>query len=64
MSAELSELIAPWIAEQATARQADWARRKAAADAERAAKKTARDADLDKRHARKLGRLRVEPAGS
>lgn len=56
MGSDLSESLAPWIAERAEARTAEWQRRKDARAKVRAERKAARDAGLVARHARKLGR--------
>lgn len=60
MSSELSESLAPWIAERCAAREAAWQARKAAKETFRAERKAARDAGLIQRHGRKLARLRAE----
>jgi hypothetical protein len=57
MSAELSELLAPWIAEHCAAQAAERTARAQRKKAERVAKKAARDAGLRQRHARKLARI-------
>jgi ADP-ribosylglycohydrolase len=58
MASELSEAIAPLIAERAAARAAQWQQRRDAKVKERAERKRARDAGLVARHAAKLARSR------
>jgi hypothetical protein len=56
MATELSESIALWITETATARETAWAARRERKTTERKQRKAARGAGLKKRYARKAAR--------
>jgi hypothetical protein len=60
MSAELSELLAPWIAEHCATRAAERIARAERKKAERKSMKASRDAGLNQRHARKLARIQQQ----
>jgi hypothetical protein len=62
MASELNELLAPWIAERASAREAEWAARRERKAVERIQRKAARDAGLIKRYARKAARSQPRPS--
>jgi cob(I)alamin adenosyltransferase len=63
MATDVSELLAPWIAEHCARQAAERVARAERRKAERAARKAARDAGLKQRHARKLERLIHQGAG-
>jgi hypothetical protein len=62
MSAELSELLAPWIAEHCAAATAQREAKAERKKADREAHQRARDWGLKRRQARKLGRSQARPS--
>jgi hypothetical protein len=59
MGTEFSEDMALWIVERAETRRTEWAAKKAREEQFRAERKTARDAGLVARHARKLAHIKA-----
>ena len=62
MSAELNELLAPWIAEHCTAATAQRVAKAERRKADREANQRARDWGLKRRQARKLGGSQPRPS--